>query len=97
MRPRASSASGAGPSAKGGRCPTRPRTTPAPRARRDAPAPFEWDASGEHDPHVSAPRPVEDDGSGTWEPEPAAAGPEPEAERGPEPPAEEPDHRDGEP
>ena len=61
----------------------------------DAPAPFEWDASGEHDPHVSAPRPVEDDGSGTWEPEPAAAGPEAEdAAWDPEPQTAAPEDRD---
>ena len=76
----------------------------------DAPAPFEWDASGEHDPHVSAPRPVEDDGSGTWEPDAATAGPEAESaawdpesrvaapdQQDAEPRAEEPEHWDDEP
>jgi len=78
--------------------PDAPEDDAGPAGPPDAPAPFEWDASGEHDPHVSAPRPVEDDGSGTWEPETAAAGPEPEAAAwGPEPRAEEPDHRDDDP
>jgi UPF0755 protein len=59
----------------------------------DAPAPFEWDAPGEYDPHVSAARPVEDQEPGTWEPEPPGSDPEPEPrtrEPEPEPRAEEP-------
>jgi len=62
----------------------------------DAPTPFAWDASGEHDPHVSAPRPVEDDGTGTWEPGSAGSEREPDT-WDPEPRTEEPDHRDREP
>jgi UPF0755 protein len=50
----------------------------------DAPAPFEWDASGEHDPHVSAPRPVEDPHE-PWEPEPPVE--DPAAERWDDEPA----------
>ena len=67
-------------------------------AAPEAPAPFEWDASGDHDPHVSAPRPVEDDGSGTWEPDAPAADPGPEPDAwDPEPPAEGPDQWDDHP
>jgi peptidoglycan lytic transglycosylase G len=56
----------------------------------DAPAPFEWDAPGAHDPHVSAPRPVGQDQHELWEPEPprseafAPAAEPPTAEPGPE-------------